>query len=298
MTRAILVEVGMAATLLDGKAMAKDVREEAAKRNAAFQAKHGRPVGLAVVRVGADPASEIYVRSKRKSAQEAGFLTEEHHHPATMSEADLLALIAGLNARPEIDAILVQLPLPRQIDSDKAIQALSPVKDVDGFHPYNAGLLSTGRPGPRPCTAVGSLVMLDRAGVKLEGAHAVVVGRSNIVGKPLALMLLERHCTVTIAHSRTRDLGALVGLADVVVAAVGKTGLVRGAWIKPGAAVIDVGINRQENGKLLGDVEFEPAAERAAFITPVPGGVGPMTVALLLSNAVDCAERRAATQRP
>jgi methylenetetrahydrofolate dehydrogenase (NADP+)/methenyltetrahydrofolate cyclohydrolase len=280
------------AELLDGKVIAKEVRDEVARRNAAFVARQGRPVGLVVVRVGNDPASEIYVREKRKAALEAGLLTEEHHLEETISQADLLLHIAQLNQRPEIDAVLVQLPLPRHIDADTVISALDPVKDVDGFHPVNAGFLATGRRGTRPCTPVGCLHMLDRAGVALDGRQAVVVGRSNIVGKPVALMLLERGCTVTICHSRTRDLAAVVGTADVLVVAIGRAGLVKGAWVKPGAAVIDVGMNRLPDGKLMGDVEFEAARERASFITPVPGGVGPMTIAMLLSNAVDCAERR------
>lgn len=282
----------MPAALLDGKVMAKEVRDTAATRNAAFLARAGRPAGLVVVRVGQDPASEIYVRGKRKAALEAGLLTEEHHLPETTTQIELLTRIAELNARPEIDGVLVQLPLPKHIDADAIISALDPMKDVDGFHPVNAGFLATGRKGTRPCTPVGCLYMLDRANVALEGRHAVVVGRSNIVGKPVALMLLERGSTVTICHSKTRDLAAVVGSADVLVTAIGKAALVKGAWIKPGAAVIDVGMNRLPDGKLMGDVEFEPARERASFITPVPGGVGPMTIAMLLSNAIDCAERR------
>jgi methylenetetrahydrofolate dehydrogenase (NADP+)/methenyltetrahydrofolate cyclohydrolase len=280
------------AELLDGKLIAKEVRDGVARRNAAFVARQGRPVGLVVVRVGNDPASEVYVRGKRKAALEAGLLTEEHHLPETTSQEELLTHVAQLNARPEIDAVLVQLPLPKQINADVIISALDPVKDVDGFHPVNAGFLATGRKGTRPCTPVGCLYMLDRAGVELDGKHAVVVGRSNIVGKPVALMLLERGCTVTICHSRTRDLAAVVGTADVLVVAIGRAALVKGGWVKPGAAVIDVGMNRLPDGKLMGDVEFEAARERASFITPVPGGVGPMTIAMLLSNAIDCAERR------
>lgn len=280
------------AELLDGKVIAKEVRDEVARRNAAFAARHGRPAGLVVVRVGNDPASEVYVRGKRKAALEAGLLTEEHHLPETTRQEELLSRIAELNARPEIDAVLVQLPLPKHIEADAIISALDPVKDVDGFHPVNAGFLATGRKGTRPCTPVGCLYMLDRARVALDGKHAVVVGRSNIVGKPVALMLLERGCTVTICHSRTKDLAAVVGTADVLVVAIGRAALVKGAWIKPGTAVIDVGMNRLPDGKLAGDVEFEAAKERASFITPVPGGVGPMTIAMLLSNAVDCAERR------
>jgi methylenetetrahydrofolate dehydrogenase (NADP+)/methenyltetrahydrofolate cyclohydrolase len=282
----------MTAALIDGKVLAKKVRDEVALRNAAFIAKAGRPVGLVVVRVGTDPASEIYVRGKRKASLEAGLHTEEHHLPETTSQAELLERIAQLNARPEIDAVLVQLPLPRQINPDLAISALDPAKDVDGFHPVNAGNLATGRAGTRPCTPVGCLRMLDEVKVDLQGAHAVVVGRSNIVGKPVSLMLLERGATVTMCHSKTRDLAAVVRGADVLVVAVGKANLVRGDWVRPGATVIDVGMNRLPDGKLVGDVDFEAARERAQFITPVPGGVGPMTIAMLLSNAVDCAERR------
>lgn len=282
----------MAATILDGKAIAQQVRDEVARKNAAFLAKHGRAVGLVAVRVGEDPASEVYVRGKKKAALEAGLFAEEHHLDASVTQAALLEHVRVLNARPEIDAILVQLPLPKHIDADAIIGAVDAAKDVDGFHPVNAGLLATGRPGTRPCTPVACLRLLDEAGVKLEGAHAVVVGRSNIVGKPVALMLLERHCTVTIAHSRTKDLAGIVGTADVVVAAVGKARMVKGEWIKPGAAVIDVGINRMPDGKLAGDVDFEVAKERAGVITKVPGGVGPMTIAMLLWNAVELAERR------
>lgn len=284
----------MAATVIDGKAVALKVRAEVAARNADFQKRHGRPAGLAVVRVGNDPASEVYVRNKRKAALEAGLFGEEHHLEETISQDALLARIAELNGRNEIDAILVQLPLPRHIDTNTVIAAVLPEKDVDGFHPVSAGLLSSDRPGPRPCTPVGCIRLLDEAGVKLEGANAVVVGRSNIVGKPMAFLLLQRHATVTICHSRTRDLPAVVGAADIVVVAMGKAEFVKGSWIKPGAAVIDVGINRLPSGKLVGDVEYAPAAERAGVITPVPGGVGPMTIAMLLSNAVDLAERRVA----
>jgi methylenetetrahydrofolate dehydrogenase (NADP+)/methenyltetrahydrofolate cyclohydrolase len=282
----------MAATIIDGKALAQKVRGEVARRNAAFQARHGRPVGLAAVRIGEDPASEIYVRGKKKAAQEAGLYAEEHHHDGTISEAELLALVDSLNRREEIDAVLVQLPLPKHISADRIIAAVDPAKDVDGFHPVNAGFLVTGREGTRPCTPLGCLRMLDEAGVKIEGAQAVVVGRSNIVGKPVALLLLERGATVTVCHSKTKDLAAVVGTGDIVVAAVGKSEMIRGDWIKPGAAVIDVGINRGADGKLRGDVEYVAAAQRASAITPVPGGVGPMTIAMLLSNAVDMAFRR------
>ena len=282
------------ATIIDGKAIAEQVRREVAERAAAFARRHGRPVGLVAVRVGSDPASEVYVRSKKKFAGEAGLMAEEHHLPEEISQTALLEHVAALNARPDVDAILVQLPLPRHIDPDAIINAVDAAKDVDGFHPVNAGLLATGRSGTRPCTPLGCLRLLDEAGVKLEGAHAVVVGRSNIVGKPVALMLLERNCTVTLAHSRTRDLASVVRSADVVIAAVGRARMIPGDWIKPGAAVIDVGINRLPDGKLAGDVDFDSASQVAGVITRVPGGVGPMTIAMLLANAVEMAERRAA----
>ncbi len=281
------------ATILDGKAIAARVRAEVAGRATAFRERYGRPVGLVAVRVGDDPASEIYVRGKKKAALEAGMHAEEHHLEASASEAELLARVRTLNERDDVDAILVQLPLPRPLDPEPVINLVRPDKDVDGLHPVNAGFLATGRKGSRPCTPVGCLKLLDEAGVKLEGAHAVVVGRSNLVGKPVALMLLERNCTVTLAHSRTRDLAGLVAQADVLIAAVGRPRLISGEWVKPGAAVIDVGMNRLEGKKLVGDVHFESAQERAGVITPVPGGVGPMTIAMLLSNAVDLAERRA-----
>jgi methylenetetrahydrofolate dehydrogenase (NADP+)/methenyltetrahydrofolate cyclohydrolase len=280
----------MAARILDGKQMAASVRGGVAVRVERFRALHGRAPGLAVVRVGDDPASEVYVRSKRKAAAEAGLHAEEHHLPSGITRERILAVLEGLDRRDDIDAVLVQLPLPPHLDAAEVMAAIDPRKDVDGFHPLNAGLLATGRPGVRPCTPAGVMRLLDEAGVPLEGAHAVVLGRSNIVGKPMALMLLERHCTVTVAHSKSRDLPSIVSRADVLVAAVGREGLVRGEWLKPGAAVIDVGMNRVD-GRLCGDVDFASAVESAGVITPVPGGVGPMTVAMLLSNAVALAER-------
>ncbi len=283
----------MSARIIDGKALAAQVRSEVAERHARFAARNGRAVGLVAVRVGEDPASEVYVRGKKKAAIEAGLRAEEHHLAGDITQEALIQHVRALNARDDVDAILVQLPLPKQIDADAVMLEVAPSKDVDGFHPWNAGLLATGRPGVRPCTPLGCLRLLDEAGVTIAGANAVVVGRSNIVGKPVALMLLERHATVTLAHSRTRNLADVVGGADIVVAAVGRAKMIPGAWLKPGAAVIDVGINRLPDGKLVGDVDFESAAERAAAITPVPGGVGPMTIAMLLSNAVELAERRA-----
>jgi methylenetetrahydrofolate dehydrogenase (NADP+)/methenyltetrahydrofolate cyclohydrolase len=276
--------------IIDGKAVAARVRAEVAEQVKALAAR-GVKTGLTVVRVGDDPASAIYVRGKRKACDEVGIASVEHHLPATTTQAELLALVARLNADPSVHGILVQLPLPKQIDEHVVLDAISPAKDADGFHPFNVGCLWTGKPGPRACTPHGVMRLLDEAGVDLKGKHALVIGRSNIVGKPQACMLLERHATVTIAHSRTPDLAAEVARADVVVAAVGKAEVVKGAWLKPGAVVIDVGMNRLPDGKLVGDVEFAEASKRAAAITPVPGGVGPMTIAMLLANTVELARR-------
>ncbi len=279
--------------LIDGKALAAKVRAEVAQKVLALKAR-GVSTGLTVVRVGDDPASEVYVRGKRKDCDEVGIVSVEHHLPATTTEAELLTLIGRLNRDPTVHGMLVQLPLPRHMNDQRVLEAISPAKDADGFHPYNVGALSIGLPGvPRPSTPAGVMRMLDEAGVELKGKRALVIGRSNIVGKPMAAMLLERHATVTIAHSRTVNLAEEVGRAEVVVAAIGRPRLVRGEWLRPGAAVIDVGLNRLETGKLVGDVEFEAAAERAAAITPVPGGVGPMTRAMLLVNTVELAARTA-----
>jgi methylenetetrahydrofolate dehydrogenase (NADP+)/methenyltetrahydrofolate cyclohydrolase len=276
--------------IIDGKAVAARVRAEVAEDVKALRAD-GRTPGLTVVRVGEDPASAVYVRGKRKACEEVGIHSVEHHLPATTSQEDLLALIASLNSDATVHGILVQLPLPKHIDESSVLDAISPRKDADGFHPVNVGALWLGKPAPRPCTPAGVMRLLDEAKVDLRGKRAIVVGRSHIVGKPMAALLLERHATVTIAHSRTADLAGEVGRADVVVAAVGKAEMVKGAWIKEGAVVIDVGINRQPDGKLVGDVEYAEAAKRAAAITPVPGGVGPMTIAMLLRNTVDLAKR-------
>ncbi len=278
--------------IIDGKAVAARVRAEVAEQVKALQAR-GIRTGLTVVRVGDDPASAVYVRNKIKACAETGIVSVEHHLPATTSQAELLALIARLNADPAVHGILVQLPLPKQIAEQAVLEAISPAKDADGFHPFNVGCLWTGKPAPRACTPYGVMRLLDEAQVDLKGKHAVVVGRSNIVGKPQACMLLERHATVTIAHSRTPDLAAEVARADVVIAAVGKAEIIKGAWVKPGAVVIDVGMNRGADGKLVGDVEFAEAVKRAAAITPVPGGVGPMTIAMLLMNTVELAARSA-----
>ncbi|HWV38539.1 MAG TPA: bifunctional methylenetetrahydrofolate dehydrogenase/methenyltetrahydrofolate cyclohydrolase FolD [Vulgatibacter sp.] len=283
----------MAAKLIDGKAIAAKVRGEVAQRVKAFAGEHRRPPGLAVVRVGSDPASEVYVRGKIKASGEVGIHSEEHHLPDIATTAEVLAVVHRLNEDPAIDGILVQLPLPRQVDELVVLDAIAPEKDVDGFHLVNAGkLLSGRRDGVRACTPFGIIRLLQEAGCDPEGKRAVVIGRSNIVGKPMALLLLEANATVTICHSRTRDLAAEVARAEIVVAAIGRPQYIRGDWIREGAYVIDVGMNRLDTGKLVGDVEFERAAERAAAITPVPGGVGPMTIAMLLSNTVDAADAR------
>jgi methylenetetrahydrofolate dehydrogenase (NADP+)/methenyltetrahydrofolate cyclohydrolase len=280
------------AKVIDGKAIAADMRQEIAADTAELIAKGVTP-GLAVVLVGEDPASRVYVSMKEKACAAAGIFSDEHKLPAETSETDLLALIARLNADERIDGILVQLPLPDHIDESKVLEAISPKKDVDGFHPYNVGRLATGNPLFQPCTPYGVMKMLERTGVELKGKEVVVVGRSNIVGKPVALMCLAEHATVTICHSRTRDLPAKVAAADVVIAAVGVPEMVKGDWIKAGAVVIDVGVNRVGEKKLVGDVEYGAAFERAGAITPVPGGVGPMTITMLLYNTVDSAKRRA-----
>ena len=277
--------------IIDGKAVAKQVRDEVRIEAERLRNDHGVVPGLGVVLVGDDPASRIYVRNKEKACAEVGIRSVEHLLPASVSEHELVGVIGSLNEDPSIHGILVQLPLPDHIPTARVLETVAPEKDVDGFHPVNQGLLLSGGPGFRPCTPLGIMRMLDSVDCELKGKNAVVVGRSNIVGKPVALMLLERHATVTLCHSRTADLGGEVARADVVVAAVGKAGAVRGEWIKPGAVVIDVGINRLPTGKLAGDVEFETARERAAWISPVPGGVGPMTICMLLSNTLLSAQR-------
>ncbi len=279
--------------IIDGKQIAAKVRGEVAQAVKALRAKGIAP-GLTVVRVGDDPASAIYVRGKRKDCEEVGIRSDEHHLPATTAQGELMALIARLNADPRVHGILVQLPLPEQLDERQVIDAIDPRKDADGFHPFNVGALSIGIPGaPRPCTPAGVMRMLEEARVDPKGKRALVVGRSNIVGKPMAAMLLEKHATVTIAHSRTQDLAAEVARAEILVAAIGKAELVKGAWVREGAVVVDVGMNRLDGGKLVGDVEYAQAAKRASAITPVPGGVGPMTRAMLLVNTVELARRAA-----
>lgn len=278
-----------AGKIIDGKAIAAKVRAEVAQAVREIEARAGVKPGLALIRVGNDPASEVYVRGKVKACQETGMAGFEHILPESTSQDELLALVRRLNADRKVHGVLVQLPLPRQISPDVVLDALAPEKDADGFGPLSAGALFTGRKGLRPCTPLGILRLLDESETPLAGAAALVIGRSNIVGKPVAMLLLERNATVTLAHSRTRDLAAQVARADVVVAAVGKAEMVRGEWIKPGATVIDVGMNRNAQGKLCGDVEFATARERARAITPVPGGVGPMTIAYLLSNTIQAA---------
>ncbi|MCE9673914.1 bifunctional methylenetetrahydrofolate dehydrogenase/methenyltetrahydrofolate cyclohydrolase FolD [Myxococcus stipitatus] len=278
--------------LIDGKEVAARVRAEVKAEAALLRERWGLVPGLAVVRVGDDPASRTYVSSKKKAAAEVGFLSWEYALEADVSQEALLSLVHQLNEDAAVHGILVQLPLPGHLDTDAVLAAVRPEKDVDGFHPVNAGSLLLGRPGARPCTPLGILRLLEEIGCDPAGKRAVVVGRSNIVGKPMALMLLQRHATVTVCHSRS-DLPSEVSRADILVVAVGVRELVKGDWVRPGAVVIDVGINRREDGGLVGDVEFARAAQRASFITPVPGGVGPMTVAMLLRNTLEAATRGA-----
>jgi methylenetetrahydrofolate dehydrogenase (NADP+)/methenyltetrahydrofolate cyclohydrolase len=276
---------------IDGKAVAARLRAEVATEAAALAARGLVPT-LATVLVGDDPASAVYVRNKSRAAREAGVDVRDHKLPATTTQAELEALIAVLNADPVVDGILVQLPLPAPLDADAVIRALDPAKDVDGLHPVSLGLLAQGKPSFVPCTPSGCMRLLREVGVELAGARAVVIGRSLLVGKPIALLLANASATVTLCHSRTRDLADEVRRADIVVAAVGRPEMVRGDWIRPGAVVLDVGITRSAEGKLIGDVEFAAAAARARAITPVPGGVGPMTIACLLENTVRAARRR------
>src|SRR5688572_19408806 len=283
----------MTANIVDGNALARQIRAEAAGRTAALKAKGVQP-HLAIVLVGEDPASQVYVKHKVADSEQTGLKATLERYPATMAEADLLARIQALNEDPAVHGILVQLPLPRHMDSHRVIETISPAKDVDGFHVASAGALMVGQPGFWPCTPYGCLKMLDSIGFDLKGKHAVVIGRSNIVGKPMALMLLGKNATVTIAHSQTKDLKALTLQADVVVAAVGKRNVLTADMVKPGAVVIDVGMNRNDEGKLCGDVDFEGVRQVASWITPVPGGVGPMTRAMLLVNTITAAERAAA----
>ncbi|MDF3833161.1 bifunctional methylenetetrahydrofolate dehydrogenase/methenyltetrahydrofolate cyclohydrolase FolD [Cupriavidus basilensis] len=282
----------MPAHLIDGNALAKQLRTEAAQRAARLTERGHRP-GLAVVLVGDDQASQVYVRNKVKACDDNGFHSSLDRYPADLSEADLLARIDALNRDPNIHGILVQLPLPKHIDSHKVLEAIAPEKDVDGFHVANAGALMTGAPLFRPCTPYGCMKMLESVQFPLRGARAVVVGASNIVGKPMAMLLLQAGATVTICNSKTRDLAAHTRDADVIVAAVGRRNIITADMVKPGAAVIDVGMNRDDNGKLCGDVDFNGVKEVAGYITPVPGGVGPMTITMLLINTLEAAERAA-----
>jgi methylenetetrahydrofolate dehydrogenase (NADP+)/methenyltetrahydrofolate cyclohydrolase len=282
----------MTARILDGKAVAQTVTQEVAAQVKARVAEGHPPPGLAVVLVGESAASQIYVRNKRRTTEAVGMRSFAYDFPASLPEGELLATIDRLNANPAVHGILVQLPLPKHVDPESVVERIDPGKDVDGFHPYNVGRLVLKTPTLRPCTPYGCMRLLAETGESLIGKHAVVIGQSNIVGRPMAMELLMARCTVTICHSATRDLASVVRQADIVVAAVGKAKFVPGDWIREGAIVIDVGINRTDDGKLVGDVDFAAAKERAAWITPVPGGVGPMTIAMLLANTLRAAELR------
>jgi methylenetetrahydrofolate dehydrogenase (NADP+) / methenyltetrahydrofolate cyclohydrolase len=279
---------------IDGASVARAVRAEVQQEVADFRREHGYVPGLATVLVGDNPGSATYVRSKRKACEELGIFSDGHTLSAETTQADLVNLITSLNGRRDVHGILVQLPLPPHIDAEAILDTMDPEKDVDGLHPINQAHLFSGRDGLRPCTPLGVMRLIEGTGVELRGARALVAGRSNLVGKPVAFMLLERHATLTICHSRTRDLAGEVARADIVVAAIGRPEMIRGGWVRPGSVVIDVGINRMPDRTLVGDVEFSAARERAAFITPVPGGVGPMTVAMLMKNTVTAARRQAA----
>lgn len=275
--------------IINGNEISRVIREEIRKQTLTFREKTGVTPGLAVVLVGADPASQIYVRRKGKACEEVGFLSREFRLSGDAEEKELLEIIRQLNDDPAIHGILVQLPLPRQIRSQAVIEAIAPQKDVDGFHPVNVGRLVAGNPGHVACTPQGIIELLDRTGVAIEGKEAVIVGRSNIVGKPLALLLLARHATITVCHTRTRNLPETTRRADILVAAAGSPEMIRGEMVKEGAVVIDVGMNRLNDGRLVGDVAFAEVALRASHITPVPGGVGPMTIAMLLQNTLNAA---------
>ncbi len=280
----------MKAQILDGKAIAADVRSQVKTRVQKLTEAGKRAPGLAVILVGANPASQVYVRNKRKACEEVGFYSELSELPDSTTQDALLKLIDAYNQREDIDGILVQLPLPDHMDEEEVTERILPTKDVDGFHPYNIGRLALKMPLLRPCTPAGVMTMLQRTGVDLVGKDAVIIGQSNIVGRPMALELLAARCTITVCHSRTKDLPEKARNADVLVVATGRPKMVPGDWIKPGAVVIDVGINRTEEGKLVGDVDFDSAAEKAGWITPVPGGVGPMTIATLLENTLQAAQ--------
>lgn len=279
------------ATIIDGKVISEKIRSDVKAETERLKDEKGVTPGLAVILVGENPASKVYVGSKEKACGEMGFYSEKHVLPATASQEELLSLIDRLNKDSKIHGILVQLPLPKQINEDAVLEAISPEKDVDGFHPYNVGRLAVGKPLFQPCTPYGMIKMLEYSNISVEGKHAVVIGRSNIVGKPIALMLLQKSATVTICHSKTKDLKEEVKRADIVVAAIGKPEFVTGDMLKQGAVVLDVGINRLESGKLVGDVDFASAEKVASAITPVPGGVGPMTIAMLMYNTLESAKR-------
>lgn len=282
----------MPAQILDGKAIAADLRQTIREQIEQRKLQDRHIPGLAVILVGADPASQIYVRNKRRACEETGIRSFGYDLPASTSEDELIALVDQLNADPQVDGILIQLPLPPQIDPQRVLERIEPGKDVDGFHPVNIGALALRLPGLRPCTPHGVMTLLAKTGIELAGLDAVVVGQSNIVGRPMALELLNARCTVTICHSRTKDLAGKVAAADIVVAGVGQPELIKGEWIKQGAVVIDVGMNRLASGRLVGDVDYAGASKRASWITPVPGGVGPMTIATLIQNTVSAVELR------
>ena len=293
LTASLKKEEPVAARLIDGKALALQVRERLAIESAAVLAKTGMRPGLATILVGDDPASHLYVKSKQKACDAAGIYIDDHKLPSNTTQTELLALIEKENADPKIHGILVQLPLPKHIDSKVVLEAVSPDKDADGFHPYNFGRLVEGHPVFEACTPKGVIKMVESTGVSIEGKRAVVLGRSNIVGKPLALMLLQRNATVTICHSKTKDLPRVCREAELLLVAIGKAKFVTADMVQDGAVVIDVGTNRLPNGKVVGDVDFEPVSQKAAWISPVPGGVGPMTIAMLLDNTVESAKRMA-----
>ena len=282
----------MMARIIDGKAVASEIREGIKKEVGILKSKGVTP-GLAAVLVGDNPASKVYVRNKRKACEEAGIYSEEHKLPADLKQEELVKLVNDLNGDKKINGILIQLPLPKHIDSKVILECVSPEKDVDGFHPYNVGRLTVGDPLFSPCTPHGVIVLLEHYGIKIDGKNAVVIGRSNIVGKPIALMLLNRNATVTVCHSRTPDLKERCREADILIVAAGKPRMIRGDMVKAGAVVVDVGINREDNGGLVGDVDFEEVSKSAGWITPVPGGVGPMTIAMLLKNTVESAKKGA-----
>ncbi|CUS33950.1 bifunctional methylenetetrahydrofolate dehydrogenase/methenyltetrahydrofolate cyclohydrolase FolD [Candidatus Nitrospira nitrificans] len=283
----------MAAQLIDGKGLAQQVRDRLARESAELFAKKSMKPGLATILVGDDPASHVYVRNKQKACELAGIYVDDYKLPANTTQAELLALIDKKNADPKIHGILVQLPLPKHIDSKVILEAVSPLKDADGFHPYNFGRLVEGHPVFEACTPKGVIKMIESTGLTIEGKRAVVLGRSNIVGKPLALMLLQRNATVTICHSKTRDLPEVCREAELLLVAIGKARFVTADMVRAGAVVIDVGTNKTPEGKLCGDVDFEPVSRKAGWISPVPGGVGPMTIAMLLENTVESAKRAA-----